>query len=188
MQAVTATQEPRLGRQARLAPPQRPAVDKRSQGAETGAPWRVPPARRAARPRPAGPRVPQAEPAQRTGTQAPAPRPVPAAEPHRMPFVLLLCGLLGGALVSALVISTTLAAGSFTISKLQDSTSVLARQRQALEYQVAQAQSAQVIEERAARLGMRRTGELLFVNLKTGKTTSDGPTWSGAVNAPGYAP
>jgi hypothetical protein len=35
---------------------------------------------------------------------------------------------------------------------------------------------------------MRRTGELQFVNLKTGKTTSDGPTWAGAVNAPGYAP
>jgi cell division protein FtsB len=105
-----------------------------------------------------------------------------------MPFVLLLCGLLGGALISALVISTTLAAGSFQISKLQDSAATLARQRQALEEQVAQAQSAQVIEERASQLGMRRTGELLFVNLKTGKTTNDGPTWAGAVNAPGYAP
>ena len=69
---------------------------------------------------------------------------------HRMPFVLLLCGLLGGALVSALVISTTLAEGSFQITKLQDSTSALARQRQALEEQVAQAESAQVIEERAS--------------------------------------
>jgi len=187
-EAGTATQEQRRGRQARPVPAQRPAAAKRSQGVETGAPWRVPPAGRAARPRPAGPRVPQAEPAQRTGTQAQAPRPAPAAEPHRMPFVLLLCGLLGGALISALVISTTLAEGSFTISKLQDSTSVLARQRQALEYQVAQAQSAQVIEERAAQLGMRRTSELQFVNLKTGKTTSDGPTWAGAVNAPGYAP
>ena len=105
-----------------------------------------------------------------------------------MPFVLLLCGLLGGALISALVISTTLAAGSFQISKLQDTTSALARQRQALEYQVAQARSAQVIEARASQLGMRRTGELSFVNLETGKTTDDGPTWSGAVNAPGYAP
>ena len=105
-----------------------------------------------------------------------------------MPFILLLFGLLGGALISALVISTTLAEGSFKISKLQDSTSALARQRQALEDQVAQAQSAQVIEQRAAALGMRRTGELRFVNLKTGKVTDDGPTWAGAANAPGYAP
>jgi hypothetical protein len=53
---------------------------------------------------------------------------------------------------------------------------------------VAQAQSAQVIEQRAAKLGMRRPGELRFVNLKTGKVTDDGPPWAGAANAPGYAP
>src|SRR6476659_7736055 len=37
----------------------------------------------------------------------------------RMPFILLLVGLLGGALVSLLVISTTLAQGSFHTTKLQ---------------------------------------------------------------------
>jgi hypothetical protein len=155
-----------------------------------GIPWRAAPGRRAGQPRPEMPRVPQAEPAQPEGLlgQAPQPSALAAVGPHRMPFVLLLCGLLGGALISALVISTTLAEGSFKISKLQHSTSALARQRQALEDQVAQAQSAQVIEERAAELGMRRTGELRFVDLKTGKVTDDGPTWAGAVNAPGYAP
>ena len=155
-----------------------------------GVPWRAAPGRRSGQPRPEMPRVPQAEPAQPEGAQGQAPQPsAPAAVgPHRMPFVLLLCGLLGGALISALVISTTLAEGSFKISKLQDSTSTLARQRQALEDQVAQAQSAQVIEQRAAELGMRRTGELRFVDLKTGKVTDDGPTWAGAVNAPGYTP
>jgi len=135
-------QEPRRGRQARPVPPPRPAASQRNQrfapqpaaerlagsataqragtgrfaGArtrpETGAPWRVPPARRTA-----GPRAPQAEPAQPTGTQARAPQPGALGAPHRMPFVLLLCGLLGGALVSALVISTTLAAGSFQITR-----------------------------------------------------------------------
>jgi len=212
-EAGAAAQEPRRGRQARPAPPPRPAPAQRNQraapqataesatarragterfaGARTrpgaGAPWRVPPTRRAGEPRPAGLRTPRAEPAQPTGAQAQAP-PAAGAGPHRMPFMLLLCGLLGGALISALVISTTLAEGSFKISKLQDSTSALARQRQALEDQVAQAQSAQVIEERAAELGMRRTSELRFVNLTTGKVTDDGPTWAGAVNAPGYAP
>ena len=34
----------------------------------------------------------------------------------RMPFILLLVGLLGGALVSLLVISTTLAQGAFQIT------------------------------------------------------------------------
>jgi len=171
-----------------------------------GAPWRVPPARRATGPQPAVPPAPQPQPGQaglaqagqaQAGQGAQAGRQSPpraradaaaAAGSRRMPFVVLLCGLLGGALVSALVISTTLAEGSFRITSLQSSTSTLARQRQALEEQVAQAQSAQVIEQRASQLGMRRSGELRFVDLTTGKTSSDGPTWSGAVNAPGYVP
>ena len=84
---------------------------------------------------------------------------------HRMPFFLLLCGLLGGALVSTLVISTTLAAGSFEITKLQQSNDALARQRQQLQEQVAAAQSARVIEQRAYQLGMRPVGVLRFINL-----------------------
>jgi hypothetical protein len=108
---------------------------------------------------------------------------------HRMPFVLLLCGLLGGALVSALVISTTLAAGSFRITRLQESTSALARQRQALEQQVAQAKSAEVIAERASKLGMREVGLIQFIDLKTGKTLNDKASgWLAQVHYPGYTP
>jgi len=102
--------------------------------------------------------------------------------------MLLLCGLLGGALVSALVISTTLAEGSFQITKLQDSTSSLAKQQQVLEAEVAQQQSPQVIEQRAAKLGMRRVDELRFIDLTTGKTSNDGIPWIPALTAPGYAP
>jgi hypothetical protein len=170
----------RRGAPEAVAAPARPGPRPR-----TGAPWRVPPAERGA-----GPEQGTATGPQPDVTQARRARAAGAtlAGSHRMPFVLLLCGLLGGALVSALVISTTLAEGSFQINKLQASTSALARQRQTLEEQVAQAQSAQVIEQRASQLGLRRPGELLFINLKTGKTTNDGPTWIGAVNAPGYAP
>ncbi len=105
-----------------------------------GAPWRVPPTRRPAQT--AGPGQPGGQALPGTAVTAVAP-----SGSHRMPFVLLLCGLLGGALISALVISTTLAEGSFQISKLQDSTSALARQRQALQEQVAQKQSAQTIAQ-----------------------------------------
>jgi hypothetical protein len=174
--------------QAVAAPP-RPGLRRRA-----GAPPQAPPAERGTGPqrlRTTGPQpaVAPAQPAQVPQAQAPAAAPGNApVGSHRMPFVLLLCGLLGGALVSALVISTTLAEGSFQISKLQDSTSSLARQRQTLEEGVAQAESPQQIEQRASKLGMRRPGELQFLNLKTGKTTNDGPTWIGAVNAPGYAP
>jgi hypothetical protein len=109
---------------------------------------------------------------------------------HRVPFFLLLCGLLGGALVSTLVISTTLAAGSFEITRLQQSDDALARQRQQLEEQVAAAQSAQVIEQRAYQLGMRRpVGVLRFVNLKTGKIITDVGSGAGpAIQVPGYTP
>ena len=127
----------------------------------------------------------------RTAPPPGAPRGGPAAVAspgtHRLPFVLLLCGLLGGALVSALVISTTLAEGSFEISKLQSSTITQARQLQSLQEQVAQAQSAQQIAMRATKLGMRPVGELRFVDLKTGKLTTDGTNWPGYV-PPGFTP
>ena len=189
---------PRQGAPQAVAAPASPRSRPR-----IAAPWRVPPTGRPAGSQPVRTTGPQAavppgtaaQTAQAAATvQAPQqfrlrrPADAEVAGAHRMPFVLLLCGLLGGALVSALVISTTLAEGSFQITKLQDSTSSLARQQQTLEEQVAQAQSAQVIEQRASQLGMRRPGELLFLDLKTGKTSNDGPTWSGAVNAPGYAP
>ena len=90
-----------------------------------------------------------------------------------MPFLLLVCGLLSGALVSALVISTTLAQGSFQISQLQQQDSVLARQRQALEAQVAQARSATVIEQRAYQLGMRPVDVVRFLDLRDGKVKTD---------------
>jgi hypothetical protein len=174
-QAVAAPPRPGLRRRAGAPPQPRPAEG----GADA---QRV----RTTGPQPAvapAPLVPERQPQPAQPGTASAP-----VSSHRMPFVLLLCGLLGGALVSALVISTTLAEGSFQISKLQSSTSSLAKQQQALEEQVAQAQAPQQIAQRAAQLGMRRVGELQFIDLKTGKTSNDGPTWSGAVNAPGYNP
>jgi hypothetical protein len=213
-EGVPAAADPRRGRQPRPVPPPRPVSDQQTGtlqrpdgGARTdgrrgrGVPPQAAPAKGRGAQQPAAPQtqpvhkpqpVRKPQPAQKTQPGQPAQRAQAAragiSGSHRMPFVLLLCGLLGGALVSALVISTTLAEGSFKINKLQDSTSSLARQRQTLEDQVAQAQSAPVIAQEASQLGMRRPGELQFVNLKTGKVTNTGPTWSGARNAPGYAP
>jgi Na+-transporting NADH:ubiquinone oxidoreductase subunit NqrC len=112
-----------------------------------------------------------------------------ASGTSRAPFFLLLCGLLGGALVCALFISTTLAAGSFQITKLQQADTALARQRQLLQEQVAAAQSAQVIQSRALKLGMRPVGELRFLDLKTGKTLTDAGSGPVAdIQVPGYTP
>ena len=167
----------------------------------------VPGSRPPAEPRPGARRRPGARPAPGAGgipnvRTAPQPRPQPQPQPgtsrggpsavapsgtHRLPFVLLLCGLLGGALISALVISTTLAEGSFEIGKLQNSTIAQARQLQSLQEQVAQAQSAAQIASRATELGMRPVGELRFIDLKTGKLTTDGTDWQAYV-PPGYTP
>lgn len=121
---------------------------------------------------------------------APRPRKAPGERAtNRMPFIVLLCGLLGGALVSALVISTTLATGAFKIAQLQQSDSQLAKQQQQLEEEVATAQSAQVIEQRAYALGMRPVGELEFLNLKNGKVQTDaGSGATSQINVPGYTP
>jgi hypothetical protein len=159
-------------------------------------PRRVPPPRPAG-PRPRRPPATVRRPGPAGGATAPdAIRRAPGAAPdeaprdgHRMPFFLLLCVLLGGALICTLVISTTLAAGSYQITRLQQADDSLARQSQVLEEQVAAAQSAQVIEQRAEQLGMQPAGELRFLDLKTGKVTTD--AGSGAVqniDVPGYTP
>jgi hypothetical protein len=102
---------------------------------------------------------------------------------------VLLCGLLVGALASALVISTTLSTGSFQISKLQQSDSALARQREQLQNEVAQAQSAPVIAQRAYQLGMRPVGQLRFVNLRKGTIDTDAGSGEVAkISVPGYTP
>ena len=145
--------------------------------------------------RPAGPREPEGRLAvstdERHRTREDGDYRGPGAEQgaRRMPFVLLLCVLLGGALISALVISTTLAQGSFQISKLQQSNNELARQRQILQENVAAAQSAQVIQARALQLGMRPAGELRFLNLKTGTVQTDAGSGAlAAINVPGFTP
>jgi hypothetical protein len=167
-------------------PPAEPRPGARRRPAAQPAPGAggIPNVRTAPRPRPQPPQPqPQPQPgASRGGSPAVAP---PGT--HRLPFVLLLCGLLGGALISALVISTTLAEGSFEISKLQNSTIAQTKQLQSLQLQVAQAQSAAQIANRATELGMRPVGELRFVDLKTGKLTTDGTDWQAYV-PPGYTP
>jgi len=162
------------------------------------APSRVPPrrTRRSRRlGRPAVPREPKGELAvwtderEQTSEDSGNRRPGGEQGARRMPFVLLLCVLLGGALISALVISTTLAEGSFRISKLQQSNQELARQRQILQENVAAAQSAQVIQARALQLGMRPAGELRFLNLKTGTVQKDAGSGAlAAINVPGFTP
>ena len=107
----------------------------------------------------------------------------------RMPFILLLVGLLGGALVSLLVISTTLAQGAFRITNLQEQNANLARQEQTFTNQIAQAGNPAVIATKAEQLGMRPNPRLGFIDLKTGKIVTGKPSRAeAAINVPGYTP
>src|SRR5271166_5499935 len=117
----------------------------------------------------------------------------PTARPRtrspRMPFILLLVGLLGGALVCLLVISTTLAQGAFRITNLQEQNATLARQEQILTNEVAQAGNPAVIAAEATQLGMRPNPYLGFIDLKTGKIVTGKPSSAeAAINVPGYTP
>ena len=104
-----------------------------------------------------------------------------------MPFILLLVGLLGGALVSLLVISTTLAQGSFHVTSLQEQNAELARQAQTLTNQVAQAGNPAVIAKEAEQLGMQPNPRLGFIDLKSGKIVVGKPSRAeAAINVPGY--
>jgi hypothetical protein len=122
----------------------------------------------------------------------PQARPVAGAAPRsrpRTPFILLLIGLLGGALVSLLVISTTLAQGAFQITSLQQQNANLTRQEQTLNNAVAQAANPSVIAQEAQQLGMRQNPNLSFIDLKTGKIVSGKVSKSDAeINVPGYTP
>src|SRR4029078_13591960 len=120
----------------------------------------TPPANRVTAPR-------HTRPVAAPGTR-PAPRPAgPRARSRapRMPFILLLVGLLGGALVSLLVISTTRAEGSSRVTSLQEQNAELPRQAQTLTNQVAQAGSPAVIAKEARSLGMTQNTHLSFINL-----------------------
>ena len=91
--------------------------------------------------------------------------------------------------MTLLVISTTLAEGSFQITNLQQQNTNLARQEQVLTEAVAQAQSPQQIAQEAERLGMRQDPVLKFIDLKTGKiVTGKVPKSDAGINVPGYTP
>ena len=163
-----------------LAPPKRGSGGASSRAGTVTAPRH---ARPITAPRPARP------------TNRPVPRPVrpagaiPRSRSPRTPFILLLVGLLGGALVSLLVISTTLAQGAFRITNLQEQNANLVRQEQTLTNEIAQAGNPAVIAKKAEQLGMRPNPRLGFIDPRTGKIIVGKPSRAeAAISVPGYTP
>jgi uncharacterized protein YlxW (UPF0749 family) len=92
-----------------------------------------------------------------------------------MPFILLLVGLLGGALMSLLVISTTLDEGAYRITNLQQQNASMQKDEQVLTQEVAEEQAPGTLYREAYQLGMREDKNIQFVNTKAGKIVSSAP-------------
>ncbi|GAA2100964.1 hypothetical protein [Actinomadura alba] len=132
------------------------------------------------RPAPASPSRPSTRPkasppsreATRTGGAQPARAQSPRTArvrsiqtaPPRAPFVLLVVGLLGGALVSLLLLNTVLAEDAFTLTKLQRSNKQLNQQRQALQEEIAREEAPERLAQKAKALGMVQPTRPAFVD------------------------
>ncbi len=104
----------------------------------------------------------------------PAARSRPAAARRaapRAPFVLLIVGLLGGALVSLLLLNTVLAKDAFTLTRLQQSNKQLEQQRQALEEENAREGSPASLGKKAKALGMKEAEDPAFFYTETGRAS-----------------
>ncbi|WP_345025522.1 hypothetical protein, partial [Actinomadura keratinilytica] len=91
------------------------------------------------------------------------------AAPPRTPFVLLIVGLLGGALVSLLLLNTVLAEDAFTLTRLQKSNKLLAQQKEALQEDIAREESPAILAQRAEALGMVRPTQVAYLDEPTGR-------------------
>ncbi len=85
----------------------------------------------------------------------------------RVPFVVLLLGLLSGGLICLLVVNTTLAANAMKISNLQQSNAARTERIQQLQQLIAADNSAAVIAAKARKLGMRPQQVPTFLDLRT---------------------
>ena len=169
--AAEADGRPAVARPARVRPGTRPAT--RPGGARPAA----------------APPVPRRG---RQGSQSGTARPPLAGQRHtpqtRTRFVFLVVGLLGGGLLSLLMINTILATGAFQITALQQGNVALAQRQQAIQAQVAAEESPASLAQRAATLGMRIQPRLHFLNLKKGRLESEPNHMPGIPTVPGYTP
>jgi cell division protein FtsB len=122
-----------------------------------------------------------------------APRATPAAGetareterfsvPPRAPFVLLVVGLMAGALVSLLLLNTVLAQDAFSLSELQRNNQQLVQSRQALQEAIAREESPAVLAQKARALGMVPNPHPAFIDAKTGRVIQTGSRQPGISN------
>jgi hypothetical protein len=99
----------------------------------------------------------------------PARRPVRTVERRattapQAPFAVLVVGLLGGALVSLLLLNTVLAQQAFTVGELQQENQRLDERKQALQEDITRETGPEVLHAKARRLGMRDAGQPVYLD------------------------
>jgi hypothetical protein len=131
------------------------------------------------------PRSPTAGATERTSSPASAPAapparprpdlrllPAPAPSTRRLPFVLLVVGLLGAGLLGLLLLNTLSAQGAFTVSHLQQRSQQLTDREQALHTKIAQQESAAALARRARSMGMKPAGAPTITHLPGGRAVA----------------
>ncbi|GAA1012644.1 hypothetical protein Aple_006330 [Acrocarpospora pleiomorpha] len=144
------------------APKPQPAQVPNPVPKQTPKPQPEPKAPRPAKPQ-ATPKAPQPRPQPKRPQEAAAAKPVPKPvaarlgdrRPPRAPFVLLVVGLLGGGLVSLLLLNTVLAQDSFKYNELRRVTEQLHQQANQEEGRIRDAQQPSGLAEQADEFGLR---------------------------------
>uniref|UniRef100_A0AAU2K4I9 Cell division protein FtsL n=1 Tax=Streptomyces sp. NBC_00049 TaxID=2903617 RepID=A0AAU2K4I9_9ACTN len=80
-----------------------------------------------------------------------------------MPFVLLVVALLGGGLISLLLLNSALNEGSFQLSRLKKETTALTDEEQALQRDVDGYSAPDALQRRAQELGLVPGGSPVFI-------------------------
>ena len=131
------------------------------------------PARAAVRPQPRTQPRSQPRPQPRPARSQPRPAlrlvAAPRAAAARLPFALLVAGILGSGLVALLMLHTLAAQDGFTLHKLQRQSAGLADLEQQLTVANQQAQAPSSLAARARALGMVPTGDLRVVRRRDGR-------------------
>ncbi|MEU3016019.1 MULTISPECIES: hypothetical protein [unclassified Nocardiopsis] len=116
--------------------------------------------------RPAAPRRP-ARPAANPGSA----RPAGTGPAPKIPFVLLILCLLGGALVALLVLRSVVAQEAYTITSLQSENREMSYVEQQLEKSVAHLETSERIASEAEGMGMEQGDAPLFLDPDSGEVS-----------------
>jgi hypothetical protein len=95
--------------------------------------------------------------------------PQPRSRAARAPFVTLVLTLLGGGLVTLLLVNTALSQGAFAVQRLQKANLGLTEQRQELSKSLADSNQPAALASQAVALGMVPGGAPAFLRLPDGK-------------------